>query len=260
MLGGRTALVTGSTSGIGRAIAEALAAAGANVVLNGFGAAGEIERLRTDLARRHGVVVAYDAADLSRPREIEAMMRRAAAEFGAVDVLVNNAGIQHVAPVDEFPPEKWDAIIAINLSAAFHTTRLALPAMKGKGWGRIINIGSAHALVASPFKSAYVAAKHGIAGFTKAVALEVAEAGITVNAICPGYVWTPLVERQIPDLVKARGMSEEDVKRNVLLAAQPTRRFVTVEEIAQLAVFLASDAAKSITGAMLPMDGGWTAQ
>jgi 3-hydroxybutyrate dehydrogenase len=260
MLQGKTALVTGSTSGIGRAIAEALAAQGANVILNGFGDRSEIERLRADLARRHGVGAAYDGADLSRPQEIETMMRRAAAQFGAVDVLVNNAGIQHVAPVDEFPPEKWDAIVAINLSAAFHTTRLALPAMKRNGWGRIINIASAHALVASAFKSAYVAAKHGIAGFTRAVALEVAEAGITVNAICPGYVWTPLVERQIPDLARARGMTEDEVKRSVLLAAQPTRRFVAVEEVAQLAAFLASDAAKSITGAMFPIDGGWTAQ
>lgn len=260
MLEGRTALITGSTSGIGLGIARALAAHGANVILNGFGEKSEIERLRAELARRHGVRVAYDGADLSRPQEIESMMRRAADEFGAVDVLVNNAGIQHVAPVDEFPPEKWDAIVAINLSAAFHTTRLALPAMKRNGWGRIVNIASAHALVASAFKSAYVAAKHGIAGFTKAVALEVAEAGVTVNAICPGYVWTPLVERQIPDLARARGMTEEEVKRSVLLAAQPTRRFVAVEEVAALAVFLAGDAAKSITGAMFPIDGGWTAQ
>jgi 3-hydroxybutyrate dehydrogenase len=259
MLKGKTALVTGSTSGIGLGIAEALAREGANVVLNGLGDATEIEKLRTRLAQSHGVEVAYDAADMSKPAAIEAMMRGALARFGAVDILVNNAGIQHVAPVDEFPVAKWDAILAINLSAAFHTTRLALPAMKQKGWGRVINIASAHALVASPYKSAYVAAKHGIAGFTKTVALEVAEQGITVNAICPGYVWTPLVEKQIPDTAKARGISEEQVKRDVLLAAQPTRKFVTVEEVAAFAMFLASDAAASITGTVLPIDGGWTA-
>jgi 3-hydroxybutyrate dehydrogenase len=259
MLQGRTALVTGSTSGIGLGIAEALAKQGANVVLNGFGDAAEIERLRARLAREHGVKVAYDGADMSRAEAIEKMMQTALAGFGAVDILVNNAGIQHVAPVDEFPVGKWDAILAINLSAAFHTTRLALPAMKKKGWGRIVNIASAHALVASPFKSAYVAAKHGIAGFTKTVALEVAEQCITVNAICPGYVWTPLVERQIPDTAKARGISEEQVKRDVLLAAQPTKKFVGVAEVAELAVFLASDAAASITGTVLPIDGGWTA-
>ncbi len=255
MLKGKTALVTGSTSGIGLGIAEALARAGANLVLNGFGEAAEVERLRSGLAERHGVKVAYDGADMSKPAAIEAMMKAA----GAVDVLVNNAGIQHVAPVDEFPVERWDAILAINLSAAFHTTRLALPGMKRKGWGRIVNIASAHALVASPYKSAYVAAKHGIAGFTKTVALEVAEQGITVNAICPGYVWTPLVEKQIPDTARARGLTEEQVKRDVLLAAQPTKKFVGVEEVAALAAFLASDAAASITGTVLPIDGGWTA-
>jgi 3-hydroxybutyrate dehydrogenase len=228
-------------------------------VLNGFGDAAEIERLRADLAARHKVGVAYDGADMSRPEAIERMMNKTLAVQGTIDIVVNNAGIQHVAPVDEFPAAKWDAILAINLSAAFHTTRLALPAMKKKGWGRIINIASAHALVASPYKSAYVAAKHGIAGFTKTVALEVAEQGVTVNAICPGYVWTPLVQKQIPDTAKARGISEEQVKRDVLLAAQPTKKFIAVEEVAAFAAFLASDAAASITGTVLPIDGGWTA-
>lgn len=260
MLKGRTALVTGSTSGIGLGIAEALGREGANLVLNGFGDKVEIERLRGRLAEACGVRVTYDGADMSQPPAIEAMMKKAIAEFGAVELLVNNAGIQHVAPVDEFPVAKWDAILAINLSAAFHTTRLALAGMKKKRWGRIVNIASAHALVASPYKSAYVAAKHGLAGLTKTTALEVAESGITVNAICPGYVWTPLVEKQIPDTAKARGMTEEQVKREVLLAAQPTRKFVAIEEVAALALFLASDAASSITGALLPLDGGWTAQ
>ena len=259
MLKGKTALVTGSTSGIGLGIAEALAAKGASVVLNGFGEPAQIERLRARLADTHKVKVTYDGADMSKGDAIESMMRKAIAEFGAVDILVNNAGIQHVAPVDEFPVAQWDAILAINLSAAFHTTRLALPGMKNKGWGRIINIASAHALVASPYKAAYVAAKHGIAGLTKTVALEVAEQGITVNAICPGYVWTPLVEKQIPDTAKARGISEEQVKRDVLLAAQPTKKFVAVSEVADLAAFLASDSGASITGTVLPIDGGWTA-
>jgi 3-hydroxybutyrate dehydrogenase len=259
MLQGKTALVTGSTSGIGLGIAEALAGQGASIILNGFGDAAEVERARAGMAARHGVKVVYDGADMSSAQAIERMMNGALAAFGAVDVLVNNAGIQHVAPVDEFPVAKWDAILAINLSAAFHTTRLALPAMKKRGWGRIINVASAHALVASPFKSAYVAAKHGIAGFTKTVALEAAEQGVTVNAVCPGYVWTPLVEKQIPDTAKARGLSVEQVKRDVLLAAQPTRKFVTVDEVAALATFLASDAAASITGTVLPIDGGWTA-
>lgn len=259
MFTNQTALVTGSTSGIGLGIARKLASLGANLVLNGFGDAAEIAALRSELSEQHGVQVRHDGADMSRPEQIEAMMDRAVTEFGGVDMLINNAGIQHVAPVDEFPLAKWDAILAINLSASFHTTRLALPAMKRKGFGRIVNVASAHALVASPFKSAYVAAKHGIAGFTKTVALEVAEAGITVNAVCPGYVLTPLVEKQIPDTAKARGISEEDVIRNVLLAAQPTRRFVTIEQVAAFTAFLCSADAASITGAVLPIEGGWTA-
>jgi 3-hydroxybutyrate dehydrogenase len=259
MFKGKTALVTGSTSGIGLGIATRLAAGGANIILNGFGDAKDIERLRGELASKHRVSVVYDGADMSKPEAIAKMVRVAVAEFGAIDILVNNAGIQHVAPVEEFPVEKWDAILAINLSAAFHTARAALPAMKKKGWGRIVNIASAHALVASPFKSAYVAAKHGIAGFTKTVALEVAEQGITVNAVCPGYVLTPLVEKQIPDTAKARGISKEAVIRDVLLEAQPTKKFVTVEEVAALTAFLCSADAASINGALLPVDGGWTA-
>src|SRR5687767_10979584 len=260
MLKGKTALVTGSTSGIGLGIATRLAAEGANVVLNGFGERAAIERISSELRDRYRVTVTYDDADMTQPESIGVMLHKAIAQFGAVDVLVNNAGIQHVAPVEEFPPGKWDAIIAINLSAAFHTVRAALPVMKARRWGRIVNIASAHALVASPFKSAYVAAKHGIAGFTKTVALEVAEHGITVNAICPGYVLTPLVEKQIPDTAKARGITEEQVKRDVLLAAQPTKRFVAVEEVAGIAAFLCSPAAASVTGALLTVDGGWTAQ
>jgi 3-hydroxybutyrate dehydrogenase len=259
MLKGRTALVTGSTSGIGLGIATRLAAEGANVVLNGFGDASRIESLREELARTHHVEVVYDAADMAKPEAIHAMVEKAAAKFGALDILVNNAGIQHVAPVDEFPVEKWDAIIAVNLSSAFHTTRAALPGMKKKGWGRIVNIASAHALVASPFKAAYVSAKHGLAGLTKTVALEVAQQGITANAICPGYVRTPLVEKQIPDTAKARGISEQAVVRDVILAAQPTKQFVKVEEVAALAAYLCSDAAAAITGALLSIDGGWTA-
>jgi 3-hydroxybutyrate dehydrogenase len=260
MLNGKTALITGSTSGIGLGIAKAFAAQGANVILNGFGDAKEIEALRLSLAAEHGVKVRHDGADLSHQDQIENMMATALAEFGAIDILVNNAGIQYVAPVDEFPVDKWNAIIAINLSASFHTVRLALPPMKAKKWGRVINIASAHALVASPFKSAYVAAKHGIAGLTKTVALEVAEAGITMNAICPGYVWTPLVQKQIPDTAKARGITEEQVINDVLLHAQPTKKFVQIEEVAAFAAFLASDGAASITGAVLPIEGGWTAQ
>src|SRR5688572_9640669 len=260
MLKGKTALVTGSTSGIGLGIATRLAAEGANIVLNGFGERAEINRISTELKTKYRVNVTYDATDMTKPAAIAAMLEKAIAQFGAVDVLVNNAGNQHDATVAEYPPDKWDAIIAINLSSSFHTVRAALPAMKAKRWGRIDNIASAHALVASPFKSAYVAAKHGIAGFTKTVALEVAEQGITVNALCPGYVLTPLVEKQIPDTAKARGITEDAVKRDVLLAAQPTKKFVSVEEIAALVAFLCSNEAASITGAVLPIDGGWTAQ
>jgi 3-hydroxybutyrate dehydrogenase len=258
-LQGKTALVTGSTSGIGLGIAEVFAAQGANVVLNGLGDAAEIEALRARLVRQHGVTIAYDAADMSRPGEIDAMVKATIDRFGALDILVNNAGIQYVSPVEEFPAAKWDAIMAINLSAAFHAMRAVVPSMRRRGWGRIISVASAHALVASPFKSAYVAAKHGVAGLTKTVALEVAEAGITVNAICPGYVLTPLVQKQIPDTARARGISEDEVVKNVLLAAQPTKKFVTVEQVAAFAAFLAGDAAASITGAVLPIEGGWTA-
>ena len=259
MLKGKSAIVTGSTSGIGLGIATAFAEQGADVLLNGFGSADEIETIRRQLEKQYGVRVRYSAADMSKPDEIRAMADHARNEFGKIDVVVNNAGIQHVAPVEEFPDGKWDAILAINLSSAFHLTKAVLPEMKARKWGRIINVASAHALVASPFKSAYVAAKHGIAGLTKTVALEVAEQGITVNAICPGYLLTPLVQKQIPDTAKARGISEEQVIKDVLLAAQPTKKFVTVEEVAALAVFLTSDAAASITGAVLPIEGGWTA-
>jgi 3-hydroxybutyrate dehydrogenase len=252
-LEGKVALVTGSTSGIGLAIARALAAEGAKLMINGFGEVAAIQKECEELDAIH------DVADMSRPEEIERMMKRCADELGGPDILVNNAGIQHVAPVQDFPPEKWDAIVAINLSSAFHTTRLAIPGMKQKQWGRIINTASAHSLVASPNKSAYVAAKHGIAGFTKAVALETARDGITANCISPGYVWTELVERQIPDTMKTRGLTREQVMNDVLLAAQPTKRFVTPEEVAGLALFLCRKEAKSITGANLSMDGGWTA-
>jgi len=253
ILEGKVALVTGSTSGIGLAIAKALAAEGAKLMINGFGKPEDIERECKELGAIH------DGADMSDPGAIERMMNRCSDELGGPDILVNNAGIQHVSPVESFPPEKWDAIIAINLSAVFHTTRFALPAMKAKGWGRIINTASAHSLVASPNKSAYVAAKHGIAGFTKTVALEAARDGVTVNCISPGYVWTPLVENQIPDTMKARGLTREQVMNDVLLAAQPTKRFVTPEQVAALAVFLCRDEASSMTGANLSMDGGWTA-
>src|SRR6476661_5180165 len=253
ILEGKVALVTGSTSGIGLAIAKALAAEGAKLMINGFGDPADIQRECAELGAIH------DGADMSKPEEIERMMKRCADELGGPDILVNNAGIQYVSAIEDFPPEKWDAIIAINLSSAFHTTRLAVPAMKAKQWGRIINTASAHSLVASPFKSAYVAAKHGIAGFTKTVALEVATSGVTVNCISPGYVWTPLVEQQIPDTMKARNMSREQVMNDVLLAGQPTKQFVTVDQVAALALFLCREEAASITGANLSMDGGWTA-
>jgi len=260
MLKGKTAVVTGSTSGIGLAIARAYAAEGANIVINGFGAPEAIEQERAGIEADFGVKARYSPADMAHGGAIAAMITEAEAEFGGVDILVNNAGIQFVSPVEEFPVEKWDAIIAINLSAAFHAIRAALPGMKQRKWGRIINTASAHALVASPFKSAYVAAKHGIAGLTKTVALEAATFGVTANAICPGYVWTPLVEKQIPETMAARNLTKEQVINDVLLHAQPTKQFVTSEEVAALAVFLASDAAKSITGVILPVDGGWTAQ
>ncbi|HEX7800496.1 MAG TPA: 3-hydroxybutyrate dehydrogenase, partial [Asticcacaulis sp.] len=249
-LSGKTALITGSTSGIGLGVAKGLAAAGANVMLNGFGEADAIEAERAGLEKDYGVKARFNGADLTKPAEIEALIR-ACDELGGVDIIVNNAGIQHVAPVEEFPPEKWDAIIALNLTASFHTVRLSFAAMKAKKWGRILNIASAHALVASPFKSAYVSAKHGLLGFTRTVALEGAEHGVTCNAICPGYVHTPLVDKQIPDTMKARGLTREQVIRDVILAAQPTKEFVTVEDIAALAVFLCSNAGKSINGAPL---------
>jgi 3-hydroxybutyrate dehydrogenase len=258
-LRGRTAIVTGSTSGIGLGIARALAAAGADVVLNGFGAADEIERARAGIERDHSVKAAYVGADMSKPTDIARMIEETTAKLGAVDILVNNAGIQHVAPIEEFPVEKWDAIIAINLSSAFHGIRAALPGMKARRWGRIVNIASAHGLVASPFKAAYVAAKHGIVGLTKVAALEGAESGITCNAICPGYVWTPLVEKQIEDQAKAHDIPREKVISDVLLAPQPMKRFTTVEEIGALTVFLCGPAGQSITGTALPVDGGWTA-
>jgi 3-hydroxybutyrate dehydrogenase len=255
----KSAVVTGSTSGIGLAIARALAKEGANVLINGFGEPGEIEKERSGIEAEFGVKAAYSPADMSKPDEIARMVKEAEQAFGAADILVNNAGIQHVAPVEEFPPEKWDQIIAINLSAAFHSIRAVVPGMKARGWGRIISTASAHSLVASPFKAAYVSAKHGLAGLTKTVALELASHGITVNCISPGYVWTPLVEKQIPETMKARGLSRDQVIKDVLLAAQPTKQFVTVEQVGALAVFLCSDAASQITGANLSIDGGWTA-
>lgn len=260
MLANKTAVITGSTSGIGLSYARALAEQGANIVINGFGEADAIEQERTRIEHDFGVKCIYSSADMTKPDEIHAMIHEAHKTFNSVDILINNAGIQHVEAIENFPVQSWDAIIAINLSSAFHTIRTAIPYMKEAGWGRIINTASAHALVASPFKCAYVSAKHGIAGLTKTVALEVAEHNITVNAICPGYVWTPLVEKQIPDTMKARNMTEEEVKKEVLLAAQPTKEFVTVDQVSGLAVFLCSGVAASITGTLLPMDGGWTAQ
>ena len=258
-LQGKTALVTGSTSGIGLGIAKALAAEGANIIINGFGEEAAIEAERAALQVLNGGKAAYDGADLTKPDEIEAMFKRADKDMGGVDILVNNAGMQYVAPVEDFPVEKWDIIIALNLTAAFHTIRHAVPGMRKKKWGRIIATASAHSLVASPFKSAYVTAKHGLAGLTKTVALEVADAGITVNCISPGYVWTPLVENQIPDTMKARNMTREQVINDVLLAGQPTKQFVTVEQVAAIASFLTRDEAANITGANLSVDGGWTA-
>src|SRR5215208_7373197 len=255
----KTAVVTGSTSGIGLAIARAFAKEGSNVVIFGFGDAGDIEETRAGIESEYGVKAIYSPADMSKPHEIEEMIRLAERTFGSVDILVNNAGIQFVSPVEDFPVEKWDQIIAINLSSAFHAIRAAVPGMKARGWGRIISTASAHSLVASPFKAAYIAAKHGIAGLTKTVALELATQGVTVNCISPGYVWTPLVERQIPDTMKARNLTREQVINDVLLEAQPTKQFVSVEQVAALAVFLCSDAASQITGANLSMDGGWTA-
>ncbi|HLG84132.1 MAG TPA: 3-hydroxybutyrate dehydrogenase [Bradyrhizobium sp.] len=259
ILDGKVALVTGSTSGIGLGIALALAAAGASVVLNGFGAAEEIARTKDAMEAEHRVKVLYSAADMTSPDAIAEMIAATLGDLGRLDILVNNAGVQHVAPLDQFPVAKWDQILAINLSSAFHTTRLALPAMRQQNFGRVINVASAHGLVASPFKAAYVAAKHGIVGLTKVAALETAEEGITCNAICPGYVYTPLVEAQIDGQAKAHGISRDQVIRDVLLAQQPNKRFATVEEIGALAVFLASEAAASITGIALPVDGGWTA-
>jgi 3-hydroxybutyrate dehydrogenase len=258
-LGGKTALVTGSTSGIGLAYAKALAAQGVNLVINGFGDPAAIETERKGLEATSGGKAIYSDHDLTKVDQIEAMMKLAADSFGGIDILINNAGMQHVAPVEEFPVDKWNLIIALNLNAAFHTTRLAVPYMKGKKWGRIIQTASAHSLVASPFKTAYVTAKHGLAGFTKTVALELATFGVTANCISPGYVWTPLVEGQIPDTMKARNMTREQVINDVLLAGQPTKQFVTAEQVAEIALFLCSDAASQITGANISVDGGWTA-
>lgn len=258
-LGGKVSIVTGSTSGIGLGIARALAAAGSAVVLNGFGRAEEIARAQHDISTAFGVSALYSPADMTKPEAISDMVQLALDTFGRLDVLVNNAGIQHVAPIDQFPVEKWDSILAINLSSAFHAIRLALPAMRKNKWGRIINIASTHGLVASPYKAAYVAAKHGVVGLTKVAALETAEDGITCNAICPGYVHTPLVEAQIEDQAKAHRIPREQVIRDVLLAQQPNKRFATVEELGALTVFLASEAAASITGTALAVDGGWTA-
>lgn len=259
-LAGKAAIITGSTSGIGLGIAHAFAASGMDVLVNGFGDKAEIERTRAELADKYGTRIGYSPADMSKPNDIARMVGEATEAFGKVDVLVNNAGIQHVEAIETFPVAKWDTILAINLSSAFHAMRAALPQMKQRKWGRIINIASAHGLVASPFKSAYVAAKHGVLGLTKTAALETAEDGVTVNAICPGYVLTPLVQKQIPETAKARGLTEEQVIKDVLLRAQPTRQFVTTKQIGTLAVFLCTDAAASMTGTALPIEGGWTAQ
>ena len=259
LLTGKRALITGSTSGIGLAMARAFAAEGAAVMINGFGDKDEIETLRAELEKTSGTKALYDGADLTKMDAIDKMIARCTAEIGSPDILVNNAGMQFVAPVTDFPTDKWDAIIALNLTAVFHTTRLALPQMRAKRWGRIINTASAHSLIASPNKSAYVAAKHGVAGFTKSVALECATEGVTVNCISPGYVWTTLIENQIPDTMATRGLTRDEVINDVLLAAQPTKEFVTVEQVAALALFLARDEAASITGANLSMDGSWTA-
>ncbi|MGB0719121.1 MAG: 3-hydroxybutyrate dehydrogenase [Bdellovibrionales bacterium] len=257
-LKGKTALITGSTSGIGLGLAKNMAKHGMNVVINGFGDAKEIEQERRAI-EAEGVGCLYNGADMTKPTEIELMVNEATDKFGSIDVLINNAGIQHVAPIEDFPPQKWEAIMAINLSSAFYTTHYIVPHMKKAGWGRIINIASAHGLVASPFKSAYVAAKHGIVGLTKVLGLELAENNITVNAICPGYVKTPLVEGQIADTAKARNMTEEQVINDVLLKAQWTKKFVEINDIAALALFLCSDAAQNITGTTQSIDGGWTA-
>jgi len=254
----KVAIITGSTSGIGLGIAKGFAAEGINVVLNGFGDAQEIEKERAALEKL-GIKCIYNAADMTKPDEVTEMIEDTVKVFGSIDILVNNAGIQHVAPVEDFAPEKWDAVIAINLSSSFHTIRAAIPHMKKQGWGRIVNLVSAHGLIASPFKSAYVTAKHGMLGLTKTIALEVAQNNITCNAICPGYVLTPLVEKQIPDTAKARGISEEEVKRDVLLAPQWTKKFVTVEQLAGTALFLCSNHAENITGTHISVDGGWTA-
>ena len=259
-LKGKSAVVTGSTSGIGRAIATLFASEGANILLNGFGDAAQIEALRAGLAKEHGVKVQFHGADMTKPAEIRDLIAKAEAAFGAVDILVNNAGIQHVAPIDEFPEDKWDAIIAVNLSSAFHATKAALPGMKKRRWGRIINIASAHGLVASPNKSAYVSAKHGIIGLTKATAVETAEHGIRANSICPGFVHTPLVQKQIEDRAREAGISEDQAARDIILAPQPTKEFVTVEQIAAAALFLAGPGAAQMTGAALSLDGGWTAR
>jgi len=258
-LKGKSAIITGSTSGIGAGLAESLAAQGCHIMLNGFGDAAAIEKQRAALETDYGIKAYYNAADMTKPDDIARLVAAMADQAGSVDIIINNAGIQHVCPIDEFPPEKWDTIIAINLSAAFHMIRCAVPHMKQSGWGRIINLASAHALVASPYKSAYVAAKHGIAGLTKTAALELAEQNITCNAICPGYVKTPLVENQIADTAKARGISEDEVINDVMLKAQPTKQFTKIEDLGALAVFLCSDAAANMTGTMLPVDGGWTA-